>query len=130
MLKEEIVIRVVEYVGAPSKIVARGSFRFPFSYLLEPIELLSLVFVKFGDDVREGSFQPRYDDVSKSVYATTRCLDRPVENLEIALQRRQFDQQIDRLLVIYLQSSHLLAQREARQLFTTETKIHILSRSV
>lgn len=127
MLKEKILVCVVEHVGAPSKVVgesSRVSLRLPLLYLLKAIEFLSLVFVELGDDVREGPLQPRYNNVAESVDATSRRLDRPVEDLEVALQRRQFDQQIDRLLVIYLQLSHLLTCPMARGLsaamFTTD----------
>lgn len=55
--KEKIFIRVVEYVSAANEII-RGMFvaslRLP--YLLKAIELLSLVFVKLSDNVREGAF--------------------------------------------------------------------------
>lgn len=57
----------------------------PLLYLFQTIEFLSLVFVEFGNDIRECSFQLGYNDVPKSIYATTSRPDYPIENLKIAL---------------------------------------------
>lgn len=77
-------------------------FYLTLSYLLEPVKFFTLVLVEFGDDVRESAFQPRYNDVSESVHATIGLSDYLIQDLEVALQRRKLDQQLDCFPVILL----------------------------